>query len=84
MKPISLVAPGLDLPEIVIAKDQPQYIPLPAVYDREHGVVHTRWKLSLVERFRVLICGSMYLSIRTFNEPLQPVKLSTKCIVGAE
>jgi len=81
MKPISPVAPGLNRPEIIIAKDQPQYIPLPAIHDRENGVVHTRWGLSMVERFRVLIFGSMYLSVRTFNEPLQPVKLSTKQIV---
>jgi hypothetical protein len=64
------------LPEIVYGADQKEYIPLPAVRC-EHGVVTTRWALSLRERLRVFVTGSMYLQVLTFNAPLQPVKLRT-------
>jgi len=62
--------------EVVYAKDQPQYLPLPALRFLD-GVVVTRWVLSWKERLRVLLTGSVYLSQLTFNSPLQPVKLST-------
>lgn len=82
MTPISPVIPGYDLPETVYAKDQPEYIPLPA-HRTEDGLVITRWRLSLTERLRILFGGSLWLSILTFNRPLQPVKLTAQCPVNS-
>jgi hypothetical protein len=78
LTPVSPVAPGLDLPEVVYAKDQPQYIPLPA-YRYDDGTVVTRWRLSWRERLAVLFGGSIWLTLLTFNKPLQPVMLDAKC-----
>ena len=61
--------------EIVFAKDQPQYIPLPTLLS-ERGLVTTRWRLSLKERCRLLFSGSLYLQQSTFNHPLQPIRPS--------
>lgn len=74
MEPVSPVMPGLKLPEIVFAKDQPEYRPLPA-YRSEDGLLVTRWKLTWAERFTLLFRGTLWLSILTFNRPLQPVKI---------
>lgn len=73
MKPVSPVFPGAK--EVVYAKDQPQYIPLPA-HRSSDGVVTTRWKLSLREKFHLLFGRPLYLQVMTFNSPLQPVKLT--------
>jgi hypothetical protein len=80
MKPISPVAYDPEtrwgVSEIVFAKEQPQYIPLPAL-KFEDGLVVTRWSLSLWERIQVLFGGSVYLGLLTNNKPLQPIKMST-------
>lgn len=72
--PMSPIVPGLDLPEIIYAKDQPEYRPLP-IYKNEDGFVLSRWHLTWKERFLVLLRGDIYLSILTFNKPLQPIKV---------
>ena len=82
MKPISPVVPGMVLPEVTYAKDQPQYIPLPGYRDAE-GVILTRWQLSWKERLQALFGGCIWLSVMTFNRPLQPVKLETQCPIKA-
>lgn len=81
MKPITPVIPGSTVPEVVYAKDQPEYTPLPA-YRTDDGMVITRWHLSIRERFRLLASGSLWLSVLTFNRALQPVKLDTQCPVN--
>lgn len=78
MNPVSPVIPGIKLPEVVYAKYQPEYIPLPA-YRTSDGVVLTRWKLTWAERFRVTFGGNIWLWVLTFNKPLQPVKLEAVC-----
>lgn len=82
MKPMTPVVPGSTTPEVVYAKDQPEYIPLPA-YRTDDGMVVTRWKLSIGDRLRLLIGGSLWLSVLTFNRPLQPVKLDSQCPVAS-
>lgn len=77
MNPVSPIIPGGNLPEVVYAKDQPEYKPLPVFKDTD-GVVLSRWKLSWWERFRVLLNGDIYLWVLTFNRPLQPVMLQTE------
>ena len=75
MTPFSPVLPAAPtLPEVVFAKDQPQYQPLPAVVVYAEGeiTVVTRWKLTLRERLWVLFGGSLWLQQMTFGQPLQP------------
>lgn len=62
---------------VVFAKDQPEYLPLPA-FKSEEGEVVTCWKLSWRERFRVLFFGELWLSMLTFNKPLTPLFPTTK------
>lgn len=56
---------------VVFAKDQPEYLPLPAYRD-EDGTVISCWKLSWKERLKILLTGKLWLSILTFNAQLQP------------
>jgi len=62
----------------VFSKDQPEYQPLPALkIDSPQGEVVSCWKLSFIERLRVLIFGNIWVSLSTFNKPLTPSYLST-------
>lgn len=73
MKPVEF--PGVN---VVFAKDQPEYIPLPAmkVPNDPQGHVITKWQLSPEELERVKETGTIHLSMLTFNQPLQPVLLT--------
>jgi hypothetical protein len=59
---------------IVFAKDQPEYLPLPANFDGK--CVETKWQLSWWEWCGVLLSRNFYLSVATFGNPLQPIRLS--------
>ena len=68
---------------VIIAKDQPQYIPLPAYRfsdskGRAKGRIACCWELSLTERLHVLFSGRIWHQILTFNMPLQPQLLTVK------
>jgi len=80
MKPLSPVVLDSEerwgVSEIVFAKDQPEYIPLPALKFQD-GLVVTRWSLSLKERLNLLFGGSIFLGMLTYNHPLQPIRIST-------
>jgi hypothetical protein len=81
MKPIRDIIPGFELPEeeiITFAKDQPEYIPLP-MWKGSNGERVSRWKLTWKERFTIFFGGSLWLSVLTYNRPLQPVKLDVVC-----
>ena len=77
MRPVSPVIPSVDFPEVVYAKDQPQYIPLPVVKEAD-GRVTTRWKLTWKERLKVFLAGNVYLQVCTFNHPLQPLRMTAE------
>lgn len=65
----------MDFPEVtvVIAKDQPQYRPLPAHrHGDQKGRITCCWKLTWKERIRVLFSGVIWHQILTFKQPLQP------------
>jgi hypothetical protein len=66
MKPI-------EFPEqnVVFAKNQPEYLPLPAHVTPE-GEVITCWQFSWRERFRILFAGVIWWRQLTFHSPLQP------------
>lgn len=62
---------------IVYAKDQKEYLPLPTFKDPA-GVVTSCWKMSLKERLTVLFKGKVYCSLWSFNQPLQPQELKVR------
>lgn len=72
MKPVSFKQVNT-----VYGKDQPDYIPLPA-HRSGTGEVISCWQLNLWERIKVLFTGRIYVTLLTYNNPLQPQKLSTK------
>ena len=58
---------------IVFAKDQPEYQPLPSLrLDTPEGEVISCWRLSFKERLQVLVFGRVWLSLMSFNKPLTP------------
>ena len=70
MKPI-------EFPEqnVVIAKDQPEYIPLPA-HVSPNGVVASCWQLDEFDLSIIAKTGKIWVQSATFNHPLQPQLLS--------
>jgi len=72
MKPI-------DFPErnLIFAKDQSQYLPLPA-HRAEDGTVTSCWEFSWKEKFKILFGAKVYWRQMTFHQPLQPVRPSLK------
>lgn len=79
MKPITPTISTEDarLTSVVFAKDQPEYLQLPAIKSA-CGRVTTRWRLDWRERLRVIFSGDLWLQVLTFGEPLQPVRILTK------
>lgn len=74
MKPI-------EFPEqnVVFAKDQPEYLPLPAFKSNDPmGQVISCWELSFRERLRILFTGKLWVSLASFHKPLTPSLFSTK------
>jgi hypothetical protein len=67
MKPIEFAEQN-----VVFAKDQPEYLPLPA-HRTDDGIVTSCWALSWRERIKVLFTGRIWWSVSTFNHPLQPL-----------
>lgn len=67
---------------VVFAKDQPQYIPLPAIVCPD-GSVLTEWQLTEDERARLVAGEAIRLTIWTFGRPLQPVMLEVTSEHGA-
>jgi hypothetical protein len=61
---------------IVIAKDQPEYLPLPSHVGRE--ITTSCWKLSWRERFYLLFSGKLWLQQMNFGRALQPQRPSVE------
>lgn len=63
MKPVEF--PGVN---VVFAKDQPEYMPLPAmkIPNDPQGLIITKWQLSPEELERVKETGTIHLSMLTF------------------
>lgn len=77
MKPI-------EFPEqnAILAKDQPEYQPLPVFRD-EHGFTVSRWRLTFWERIKLVLDGRIWLLQLTFNRPLQPQLMQLESPFGA-
>jgi hypothetical protein len=57
----------------VIAKDQKQYQPLPALRIKgKRGVIICCWRMSWWERVYTLFTGRVWVSLLTFNQPVSP------------
>lgn len=66
---------------VVFAKDQPQYKPLPAFRNEDPngmGEVISCWEFSFKERLRILFFGKMWASLAMFGKPLTPSFFTTK------
>ncbi|MBU2685696.1 MAG: hypothetical protein KKF27_20835 [Gammaproteobacteria bacterium] len=61
---------------VTFAEDQPEYLPLPAL-KMPDGQVISCWNLTIIERLKVLLTGKIWLSVLTFNKPLQPLLMAT-------
>jgi hypothetical protein len=71
----------IEFPEqtVVIAKDQPEYEPLPAhQFGDVYGTIACCWQLTWWERLTVLFTGKIWHQVLTFQEPLQPQLLSVE------
>lgn len=55
-----------------IAKDQEDYLTLPAHINPVDGVVTSCWKLTFRERVKVFLTGRFWFQVWTFGSPLQP------------
>jgi len=69
---------------IEFAKDQPEYLPLPAYKcpNDVRGQVVFCWNFSIWERLVLLVRGKLWHSVFTFNKPLQPMKLQIEKFDG--
>lgn len=78
MKPIEPIECPMDdehnFVRVVFAENQPQYQPLPAIKTMD-GRVITEWELTAEELAQIMESGRLRLTILTFGQPLQPVKL---------
>jgi hypothetical protein len=71
MKPITF--PGVT---VTWAKNQPEYLPLPAYTDEEQTI--TCWQFTWWERLVILFRGRMWLSQLNFGRALQPQRPSVE------
>ena len=66
----------IEFPEqtVVIAKNQPEYRPLPAFRypNDEKGRICFCWKIDFLDRIKILFTGKIWHEVLTFNQPLQP------------
>jgi hypothetical protein len=71
MEPVSPVVPGNEKFEVCYAKDQPEYLPLPALRT-EHAML-TRWRLTDDERRHIAEGGDLFIAVMHFGHKLQPL-----------
>lgn len=67
---------------IVFAKDQPEYLPLPALVHDDKVI--TCWEVTDEDLERIKKDRKIYLEIWTFKKPLQPVRLYTDLSEGID
>ena len=62
----------------VAAKDQPPYLPLPMLRFKNDpkGHVISCWKLTFLERIKVLRYGIIWMDLLCFNNKITPSKLT--------
>lgn len=76
MEPVTPVAPGSELVEVMLGADQPQYRPLPAIVDYgPKGAMVTRWRPTEQDRKAIAGGADIILTQLTFRNQFQPVNL---------
>jgi hypothetical protein len=77
MKPVSPVySIEFQKHEVVFAKDQPEYLPLPAlILKGEDKPVVSRWRLNDVEREKIAKGADILLTQNIFTDLYHPVRL---------
>jgi len=72
----------IEFPEqtVVIAKNQPEYLPMPAHIDSSRPEYETTicWKLSWKERLSILFSGVIWHQVWTLGKSMQPQRLATQ------
>ena len=58
---------------VVFAKDQPEYLPLPALVQPENGIVTFCMELDDEEVEKIVADKSVTIEVLTFNRPAQPI-----------
>jgi hypothetical protein len=71
MKAVTPIFPSSAACEVVYAKNQPEYEPLPAF--RTQTCVVTRWKLSDDERRHIAGGGDLFICMMNFGRPILPI-----------
>ncbi|MVM33629.1 hypothetical protein GO755_26560 [Spirosoma sp. HMF4905] len=60
-----------------VAKDQPEYRPLPAHFkEGDQGQMVACWQLAPLDRLKILLTGKLWCSMWTFHKPVQPLFFS--------
>ena len=64
---------------VVFAKHQPEYLQLPAhkFEGDSQGRIVFCWRMTWRERFKILVSGTLWHQVLTFDQPLQPQLLET-------
>ena len=76
MIPVSPVMPGSEEIENVLAKNQPEYLPLPVVFlDTVSRPAISRWRLTDEERQKIASGADIVLTQCIFNDLYHPVSL---------
>jgi len=67
----------IDFPEahVVVAENQPEYLPMPAYFYEDSHVLTCCWQLNWRERFQLLLSGRIWHSVWCFGGALQPQRL---------
>jgi hypothetical protein len=79
------VVDGLESQEVVYAANQPEYIPLRSLRaDGRMGAVISRWTLTPEQRRAVAEGADVFLELSTFNQPLQPIRMSVSDTKGSK
>ena len=81
MNAAALQIPGHERDEVVIARDQPEYLPLPAIQIQigEAFGLLTRWRPTDEERAALANGADIWLEMMTGGEAMQPVRISVEC-----
>lgn len=81
MNPVPLQIPGLESAEIALAKDQDEFVTLPAlpIVTHEGFGLLTRWRPTEDERDQIAHGADVWLQTLTAGQPFQPVIIGTIC-----
>jgi hypothetical protein len=59
---------------VIMGGKQAQYKPLPA-HRTNDGTLITCWKLTFADKIKILLTGDIWVLVKTFSRPLQPMIL---------